>query len=242
MAIDPQSLYVQLGRLVEAMPDLNEQLPLPASTLDWLGRAGALIAASGDMIDIAEFNTYATGLSKSTMQFSAAQDLGVIVRRALAKAELKAPAAAQGAFIPAGNAFDAMSALGKVLGRATRDVLIVDPYMDEKVLSDFALLAPERVAIRLLSDAQTVKPTIRPAATRWAAQYGMSRPLEAKLTPARILHDRLIVIDDATAWVLTQSLNAFATRSPASIVRVDDETASLKIAAYQAMWGQASPL
>lgn len=148
MAIDPQALYVQLGRLVEAMPNLYEQLPLSASTQEWLGRAGALIAASGDVIDIAEFNTYVSSLSKGTMQFHAAQDIGVVVRRALAKAELNAPAAAQGAFIPAGNAFDAMAAIGKILEQATRDVLIVDPYMDEKALTEFALLAPEQVAVR----------------------------------------------------------------------------------------------
>jgi hypothetical protein len=189
-----------------------------------------------------EFNTYVASLSKSTMQLSAAQDLGVIVRRALAKAELKAPATAQGSFIPAGNVFDAMAAIGKILGGATRDVLIVDPYMDERALTDFAPLVPEHVAIRLLSDLDSVKPTLRPAAARWAAQYGTSRPLAAKLAPARTLHDRLIAIDGATVWVLTQSLNAFATRSPASIVRVDDETANLKIAAYQAMWGHATPL
>jgi hypothetical protein len=41
------------------------------------------------------------------------------------------------------------------------------------------------------------------------------------------------------AAVLTQSLNAFATRAPASIVRVDEETALLKIAAYQAIWATA---
>jgi hypothetical protein len=85
-----------------------------------------------------------------------------------------------------------------------------------------------------------VKPTLRPAATRWVAQYGLNRPLQVKLAPARTLHDRLIAVDDSTVWVLTQSLNAFATRSPASIVRVDDQTAALKIAAYADVWPKAA--
>jgi hypothetical protein len=169
MAIDPQALYVQLGRLVEAMPDLYAQLPLPASTQEWLGRVAALIAASGDIIDIAEFNTYSTSLSKGTLQFHAAQDLGVIVRRALAKAELNAPAAVQGSFIAAGNAFDAMAAVGKVLIQAGREVLIVDPYLDEKALTDFAVLARLHVQIRLLADEEGAKPSLRPAAERWAS-------------------------------------------------------------------------
>ena len=37
-----------------------------------------------------------------------------VVRRALAVAELHAPAAARGAFIPAGNLFDALSAMTRV--------------------------------------------------------------------------------------------------------------------------------
>jgi hypothetical protein len=55
--LDPEALYVQLGRLVEAMPNLLESLPLPRSTQEWLGRVGALIAASDDVIDQAEFQT-----------------------------------------------------------------------------------------------------------------------------------------------------------------------------------------
>ena len=73
----------------------------------------------------------------------------------------------QGSFIPAGNAFDAMIAVGRVLQSAASDILIVDPYMDEKVLTDFTVLAPESCFIRLLADAQHVKATLRPAATRW---------------------------------------------------------------------------
>jgi hypothetical protein len=49
-------------------------------------------------------------------------------------------------------------------------------------------------------------------------------------------------VDEVETWVLTQSLNAFAVRSPASLVRVDDQTASLKIPAYEAIWVAAAPL
>jgi hypothetical protein len=222
------------------MPDLNDHLPLPRSTYEWLGRVGALIHASGEVIDIAEFNTYASSLNTPVMHFSSAQNLRVVIYRALAKAELNAPAAVQGMFLPAGSAFDAMAAVAKVLGEAGPDVLIVDPYLDEKVLTDFAVVAPEAVPLRLLADAEAVKPSLSPAATRWITQYGSKRPLTVKLAPARTLHDRLIDVDRTTVWVLTQSFNALATRAPASIVRVDDQTAKLKIGAYEAIWANAA--
>jgi hypothetical protein len=172
----------------------------------------------------------------------AAASIRNVVYRALAAAASRPPASVQGAFILAGNVFDALAAIGKVLACATRDVLIVDPYMDERALTDFAPLALERVGVRLLADAKCHKPTLRAAAERWSAQYGTSRPLAVRLAPARTLHDRLIILDDADAWLLTQSLNAFARRSPASISRTNDEIAALKVAAYQVMWANASDL
>jgi hypothetical protein len=247
MTIDPQSLYMQLGRLIETMPaDIGAPGPMPAAMLQWLGRGSALLQATGDITDSSHFE-HAVSVLKMTRQLgqsssSPVEGIALVLHRALAKAELKAPAAMQGAFIPAGNAFDAMAAVGKVLQTAARDILVVDPYMDETALTDFAVLAPERVAIRLLADKQGHKPSLKPAVQRWISQNAASRPLDAKLAPSHALHDRLIAVDGMEAFTLTQSLNAFAARSPAAIVRVDRETAALKIAAYEAMWAAAAPL
>ena len=240
MTIDPGALYIQLGRLVESMPHL-EVGPITPEVQQWLGRAGALIEAMGDAADIVQMKVSSANLN-SSIRGTNAQTIKSIVYRALATAELNAPASAQGAFIPAGNAFDAYAAIGKVLSIAGTDLLIVDPYMDEKALTEFAVLAHEQVSVRLLSDEHSHKPTLGPAAQRWAAQYGGKRPLQVRLTPPRRLHDRLIVVDGKVAWTLTQSLNAFAARAPASLVRVDPETAALKIAAYGALWNEAKPL
>jgi hypothetical protein len=73
-------------------------------------------------------------------------------------------------------------------------------------------------------------------------QYGTPRPLEERLTPARSLHDRLLVVDGTSVWTFGQSLNAIAVRAPTSLVRVDSETAALKVAAYSDMWAAATPL
>ncbi len=133
-----------------------------------------------------------------------------------------------------------MAAVAKVLNTAARDVLIIDPYMDEKVLTDFAVLAPETVSVRLLGDDKTsIKATLKPAKERWSAQF-KSRPLEVRLAAPRALHDRLIIVDDVV-WLITQSLKDFANRSPASIVRIDDKDLSnLKVSAYGDIWRSAT--
>lgn len=73
---------------------------------------------------------------------------------------------------------------------------------------------------------------------RWVLQHGSARPLSVRFAPQKALHDRAIFIDNAKAWTLTQSLKDFAKRSPAEIVRADD-TAALKISAYEAIWAGA---
>lgn len=131
----------------------------------------------------------------------------------MAKLELRLPAEAQGAFIPAGGVFDGFQAVLKAMGTAQKDVLIVDPYADDKLISDFVPLAPEGVPIFVLSDAQNAKPSLKPATERWVAQWQQKRPLQVRLAPARSLHDRLLVADGSTAWVVGQSFKDLAKRA-----------------------------
>ena len=241
LTTDPQALYIELGHLIASMPDLTANGELPVSTRQWLGRAYALVKETA-FAEALALDHHIKNLENPQWRKATLGPIQNILYRALALAEVKAPATAQGAFIPAGNVLQAMSAIGKVLETARRDVLIVDPYMDVKTITDFAVLAPSGVALRLLADAKEHRSTLKPAVERWIAQYGDKRPVSARLSAARSLHDRLIAIDGAQVWVLTQSLNGIAVRSPATIVRVDAETAGLKVEAYTSLWEAAAPL
>jgi hypothetical protein len=243
MNITPESLYQQVGALVQSMPTT---LAVTGTNYEmiyrWTGQLAALLEEAGQIADLvtlrAAIEKYPIPITRkgAELQFMA------IAFRLLAIAELRAPAASQGTFIPAGNQFDGLAAVGKILQGATSDVLIVDPYMDEKALTTFAVLAPEGVTIRLLADAAHVKPALKPATTTWGAQYGTKRPIEARLAPAKTLHDRLVVADNQNAYTLGQSLNSFAVRAPTSILKADPETANLKVAAYATFWNSAGPL
>ena len=196
------------------MPDLAAE-PIPSMpTLQWFGRAWARVSATGDDDGAKQLKAILEILQSGFRQPNDQGTLAAILYRALGVAELNAPASAKGSFIPAGNSFDAMIGVGKVLGSATKAALIVDPYMDVKTLDDFVVLAPDGVPIQLLADPAFCKPSLKPAVERWIAQYGSSRPVEARLTASRALHDRLIVVDGAAVWVLTQSLKDLGARSP----------------------------
>ncbi len=195
------------------------------------------------MYDNIHFSTATNGLS-GVLREHKAHEIVTILHRALARAELNAPAAARGAFIGVGAEFDALQAMGKVLREATKNLLFIDAYMDEKVLTDFAPLAPEGVVIWVFGDSSSSKvASLRPAAERWVKQYGATRPLEVRLSAPRALHDRLVVVDAGTrVWNLSQSLNHFVARSPASIVRFDADVAAMKRDHYLSLWGGATLL
>lgn len=243
MATDYVALYQQLGRLLETPPDLStSQACVQPSALQWLGRGHALVKAVGVGAGIDEI-TFSTAMDRmrSASWSSGVQNVFQILYRALGHCELHLPAGSGGSFVPVGNSFDAFAALSKIFAAATVDVMIVDPYMDQAALVDFGLAVPEGVPLRLLTDENDHKPTLRPAAEKWIAQYGKSRPLSVRLAPAKSLHDRALFIDRREAWTITQSLKDFAKRAPAEIVRADS-IAALKVNAYEAIWGAASVL
>lgn len=244
MALDPESRYLQLGQLIAEMPDL-EHCQITPEVNRWLGRAAYLVGENGDGIlnsDAIMLKSACDGLNSSIRPRNA-QQIASIVFRTLASAEAKAPASAQGAFIAAGAHFDAFQVIAKVLADAKRDVLIVDPYMDSKVFTDFISTAPEGIAIRLFADRENTKPDALQAPTeRWAQQFGAKRPLEVRLSARKALHDRLILVDDTISWALSQSLKDFVGRSPASVLRMPQDIGDMKIAHYNQEWGNATPI
>ena len=237
MAVGKQDLYQQLGSLISVMPNLRHY-PMPKETLIFLGQAEALIDQLGDSVVAIDFRMAMHNLVPDGSS-DAATRVTLALYRALAKAELMAPSPARGAFIPAGNSFDAMKAVGSVLNNAASEILLLDPYMDATTLTDFASLAPDSVQIRVLAEQGKVKSTLKPAILRWQGQY-QDRPLVGKLAAPGQLHDRAIFIDKKEVYLVSQSFNALATRSPATIQKLDMETAGLKASAYEQIWQSAA--
>lgn len=237
--MDPEALYQQLREIVASMPSLDAPNGVRSvEVLTWLGRAAALIEASGDVLDSAKFR----GLCDQVGMYWNPAEVRTVLYRALGRAELAAPAAARGAFIAVGARFDLFATLAKILAEAKNSVLIVDPYLDSTVVVDFAPLVPEGIPLHLLADGKYLKPSLKPAVERWQAQHASARPLEARATAAGALHDRLVLIDGDQAWALSQSLKDFANRAPGSVVRMDAEITALKMSAYAGTWQASSVL
>jgi hypothetical protein len=238
----PEVLYGQLRVIASTFPDTKFDAPPSEERHRWMGRAHALIAEALGLSGAMEFQLAQKMLGNTTRHETGVREIVDLVYRALGVLELELPAGSQGSFIPAGNTFDAMAAVGKILASAKREVLIVDPYLDEKILTEFAQFANVGVLVRLLGDVATIKGTLGPAAKNWVKQFGNERPLSAKVAAPRSLHDRLILVDQSEVWTVGQSFNALAGRAPTSFNKVDAETAGLKIAAYETIWAASVDL
>src|SRR5438067_925005 len=96
-SIDPESLYVQLGRLVETLPDLDGPGEYSKDTLVWLARAYALVSNQGDLEDAlaikrasANATLYTgTNTNNQSVRKSSAMTIVAVLYRALAVAELQ---------------------------------------------------------------------------------------------------------------------------------------------------------
>jgi hypothetical protein len=242
--MDPTEALRRLQVLVQSQPNLralNEEGSCPSETLKWLGELHAVVRAMKRVGDEVPLQAAVDKLVRSQGS-RGSEEIRTVLYRALAAAELEAPASEQGAFIAAGAELDAYAAISKVLSAAKSSLLVVDPYMDGKALSDFMPSAAEGVHLGILSDEATAKPTLGPAIEKWKSQFGDSRPIEVRLAPGRALHDRLILVDEGDAWSLSQSLKDFAQRAHGSVLKADPEIAVRKVAAYTALWKAARPL
>lgn len=239
--MDATEALARARALVQTEPNLRavgEDNQIPPETLKWIGQLVALVDGMKLTKESAELSMADRLLIQSRGSQGATQIRSVLYK-VVARAEQAAPAAAQGAFIAAGDQVDAFGAVAKIIGAATGQILIIDPYLDSTIVTDFLGAVAEGVQVNLLSDEALVKDTLIPAAERWKSQYEGERPIEVRFATKRTLHDRLIILDEHEVWSLTQSIKDFAKRSHAAALRADGETGSMKVSAYKDVWDSA---
>lgn len=236
--MDPAILYKQLGQLLGQAPNLWQTKYLNEDDQRWLGRVGAIVDVVGDIADSTVFRTSTQGLTGS-LRDSSIQTLLAVANRTLAALELRVPHSAQGAFVAPGAQFDMFRAMSDVLGKAVRDVLVVDPFIDETFLTKFALLVPEGVSIRLLGSAKNKDcgQRLMQALEAWRQQHGSERPIESRRATGSSLHNRHFILDGGDqVWDSGQSVRNFVEHSANHLQRLDSEIASETAEHYEAVW------
>lgn len=236
--VKEEAIYAQLRELAETEPDFEQ----PSAELSrWLGRLHNAVVACGGGMDIASLQVKGDGLV-GVLAKQNVHAIRNILYRTLAKAEQKLPQAVQGGFIAAGDVFEALTVLASALETAKVRALFIDPYAGPEVLSKYAVMVPEGVQVDLLGAEGRIQKGLKPAAEAWVQQYGSKRPLRVRQVEKSLLHDRLLFIDDTDTWDISQSLNALAKRSPATIAKSRPDHAEMKVGAYAPLFEEAESL
>jgi hypothetical protein len=135
----------------------------------------------------------------------------------------------QGAYEP-GEQYELYRDLSKIISRATREVMIVDAYLDEQSFNLYVDKASKTVAVRVLSN--RVGSNLETVAKMCAA----GRTLQLRASPD--VHDRALFSDDR-GWVLGQSLKDAAKAKPTYLVELTEPALERLRNAHDNVWSSA---
>lgn len=230
-----EQLLAILSALIREAPPFEYGAGRNVDDNAWLGRAEAVLDAAGNVAALIPFRTARDNLYSMRHDRN---DLMVPLQFAYHRLELLMPAGAQGAFIPGDSSWNGFAALAKVLQPPCDEHFLVDPYLDASAVLDLVPLSGARRLIRCLTVMrQEYAPALETAARRWMdSENGRRLPLEIRYAATKDLHDRLIIVDKADAWLVSQSFKDIAKKSPASVQKADRELVEAKVAHYNYVW------
>ena len=234
-AIPPEQLLALLEQAIQEAPALLYEEALSESDVRWLGKADALIEASGSMSATLKFRTARNSLHTYAHSRNAIMQP---LYDAHSRVELLAPQAMRGRFIAGGDTWNGYVAIVEILQTPCEEILIVDPYLNSIVYLELSPHLPENTQLKCLAIRRPeYHAGIVAAAAKWASDtISQARSVEFRYAQAGSLHDRLIIIDKANVWLISQSIKDIAKKSPASILKADPELANIKADHYLAVW------
>jgi hypothetical protein len=136
-------------------------------------------------------------------------------------------------FLPAGSQHDAYVRLRKVFKLATREILIVDTYVDHTLWELLTNTKP-KVKIRILTE--HMKGDFRLEGRKFSAQYG--KPVEVRKTSN--YHDRFIIADGQRCWHVGASIKDAGGKAFAFSELVRPEVAKFVVADVNTQWSGAT--
>jgi hypothetical protein len=236
----PEKIYLELGRLIAEVPDLASG-PITPDIRRWLASATALVKSSGSLAESLQLTMACDNLD-GPLRARHAETITSILQRILVKAEANAPREVRGSVLLIDEGRDAYVAMRQLLGTAASNALLVEPDAAGKLLADYALLAPDRVTVRVLADEAQYRSSLIEGVERWQQRFGDGRTLMVRLAAANTLFERLVLLDDERAWVVGAPFSQLAKRAHTTLVRMRPEEEARKIAVYAEIWNDAKPL
>jgi hypothetical protein len=201
----------------------------------WLGRTVALLGLWSRTKSLSA-RVAAQGLHPSPMFQSNVGTIQLTIHEAIADLMLRLQHNPGGAFA-AGSVFDFFRELRNVVGLATRDLLVIDPYLNDEIFT-YLSVAPAGVSLRLMMTEPRLVPIVKTSQAKFQQQY--QRQVESRATAS--IHDRVVFIDGRTCYILGASIKDAAQKKPTYLAPLAADLVPDKLTAYEAIWQSAVPI
>lgn len=233
--------YAELKQLVAETPNLLTCDVHDPGVQRWLSKAYLSVEAVSGLADAIQIKVASDNLDGAIRKMNAQAIIGCL-SRALYRVEAQLPASNGNAFVQTGDLWGAFVSVSNLFGQAKNDLFVIDPFLDDSVLRDYADYLNAGVGLRLLTTKRANHfARLLPALQKWNATHA-DRQVSLRALSDGTIHDRVICVDNRDAWIVTQSLKQLGVKAPATVMRFDDELSTFKIAAYEALWGQGEPV
>ncbi len=233
-AMNSAVLLAELQLMANNIPDFDLFCSTSRHHFEWLGKTHALLLR-WNQTEANMFKLASDFLgTKLTREGNVVQLIGIL-HRALADLHLNTPSKPGQVFGP-GAVYDFFKALKDVLSTATQAVMVVDPYLDDQVFETYISGIRPAIDVKLLS-AKTGD-QFKAALDRYEAQHSHT----IHFRKSKAIHDRVVIIDGRSCWVLGQSINNAAKSKPTYIAPLSLDTAGEKIRIYQGIWDESEPV
>lgn len=235
--IEKQIILFKLRELLENAPSFGDKAVFEVATpqRQWLAQAGALLSRldlSKKVEFKAAFNTLALYWKPAINQIMG--QVADAIEEIKLELELDGRTDLGNAYAP-GDIYKFFADLKALINNAKTEVVIIDPYFNGEAFDAYLSTASNGVRIRILADKYSKD------IYKYIAKHKEQYKTTIELRSSEELHDRLIVIDNSSTWIMGGSIKD-AGKKATYLIPLSSQIADAKKTIYEQIWNRAEQL
>lgn len=232
--VEKHIILLKLKEALERAPEFGEKPVFEVATpqRQWLAEVGALLSR----IDVGKKVHFRASFCTLAQYWKPAIDQ-IMGQVADAIEELKLDLELDGrsefgsAYAP-GETYRFFADLKGIINSATSSVMVIDPYFNGDAFDAYLSSASTNLAVRILADRYAKD--IAGYVAKHKGQFNTATELRS----SKELHDRLILVDDDSAWIMGGSIKD-AGKKATYLIPLASQIAVAKKAIYLEVWNRA---